>query len=359
MSDDVYRQLAKRLDAIPNGFPPTESGVELRLLAKMFTPEEAAIGTVMRLTLEPAAVIAARINREPKPVSQILKTMSRKGLIRINRGEGQFVFGLMPFVVGIYEEQLLRMDREYAEMFETYLRESKGTAISERPGVHRVIPVEKAIPFNLEIFPFERATEIIENAKSWAVRKCICRTQQKLIGRGCDQTVENCIIFAPFEGAFKRVGINRPISKASARDLLKEAQENGLIHSTGNYQEGMYYICNCCTCCCGIIRGLTEFAMPAAAAHSDFKAVPKEEDCIGCSSCKERCSFEAISIEKSICHVNHTRCLGCGLCITVCPTESLHLERRDKGETPVVPCDKKDWMVQRARERGIPMQDII
>jgi len=81
MSDDVYRRLAKRLDAIPNGFPHTESGVELRLLEKMFTPEEAAIGTVMRLTHEPAAVIAARINREPRPVSQIRKTMSRKCLI--------------------------------------------------------------------------------------------------------------------------------------------------------------------------------------------------------------------------------------------------------------------------------------
>ena len=59
MSEDIYRKLAQRLDAIPNGFPSTESGAELRLLAKMFTPEEAALASVMRLSREPAADIAA------------------------------------------------------------------------------------------------------------------------------------------------------------------------------------------------------------------------------------------------------------------------------------------------------------
>ncbi|MBW1683615.1 MAG: 4Fe-4S ferredoxin, partial [Deltaproteobacteria bacterium] len=38
MSDDVYRKLAKVLDTLPNGFPATESGVELKLLMKIFTP---------------------------------------------------------------------------------------------------------------------------------------------------------------------------------------------------------------------------------------------------------------------------------------------------------------------------------
>ena len=36
MSEDVYRRLAQTLDAIPNGFPATESGVELRLAGQDF-----------------------------------------------------------------------------------------------------------------------------------------------------------------------------------------------------------------------------------------------------------------------------------------------------------------------------------
>ena len=38
---DVYQRLAKKLDELPNGFPATESGVELKILRKIFTQEEA------------------------------------------------------------------------------------------------------------------------------------------------------------------------------------------------------------------------------------------------------------------------------------------------------------------------------
>ena len=61
MPEDIYCKLAQRLDAIPNGFPTTQSGVELRLLAKIFTPEEAALASVMRLIREPVSGIAAGI----------------------------------------------------------------------------------------------------------------------------------------------------------------------------------------------------------------------------------------------------------------------------------------------------------
>ena len=38
MSDDVYRKLADVLDALPNGFPATEDGAEIRLLKRIFSP---------------------------------------------------------------------------------------------------------------------------------------------------------------------------------------------------------------------------------------------------------------------------------------------------------------------------------
>jgi len=42
-SSDVYKKLALYLDDLPAGFPPTEEGVELRLLQALFTPEEAQL----------------------------------------------------------------------------------------------------------------------------------------------------------------------------------------------------------------------------------------------------------------------------------------------------------------------------
>ena len=58
MSEDIYRKLAQRLDAIPNGFPATESGVEMKLLKKVFTPGEADLFCDLKLTPETAEQIA-------------------------------------------------------------------------------------------------------------------------------------------------------------------------------------------------------------------------------------------------------------------------------------------------------------
>ena len=40
-SDELYRKLQQHLDRMPVGFPATESGVEIRILRQLFTPEEA------------------------------------------------------------------------------------------------------------------------------------------------------------------------------------------------------------------------------------------------------------------------------------------------------------------------------
>ncbi len=360
MPEDVYRQLAQRLDAIPNGFPATESGVELRLLAKIFSPEQAALAAVMRLTAEPAADIAARAGLDSNTAYRMLKGMARRGLIRAVKGKGQLNFGLMPFFVGLYEEQLPRMDAELAALFEGYYQETRGKVIlRDVPSVLRVIPVEEAVPFDLEILPYERASALIERARSWGVRDCICRVQRRLVGAGCDHPLENCLVFAPVEGLFDHDQVTRAISKEEALRILREAEEAGLVHSPGNYRDKNYYICNCCPCCCGILRGLVEFGIPNAIAHSGFRAVVDDETCAACGDCLARCPFGALSLPEEICLVDHIRCVGCGLCVTVCPSGALGLERRPESERPSLPADRKEWMAQRARARGLPISEVL
>ncbi len=356
----VYRRLAQRLDAIPNGFPATESGVELRLLAKMFTPQEAALAAAMRLSRESADDIAARAGVDPDQAYRTLKDMVRKGLIRFRRSAGRLTFALMPFVVGIYEEQLPRMDAELARLFEQYFQETQGGGVTrDAPPVHRVIPVEESISLDLEIFPYERASELVEAARSWGVRDCICRVQQRLIGKGCDHPVENCLVLAPIEGAFDHSDVDRAIAKEEALDILRQAEETGLVHSTGNYRDRHHYICNCCTCCCGVLRGVAEFDIPTAIAHSDFRALVDAEICVACGDCVERCQFGALSVSDETCRVDPTRCVGCGLCATVCPTGALELERRPAGEVPTPPANIKEWMTLRAQARGVSTSDIL
>ena len=360
MTRETYERLAQRLDALPNGFPPTESGVELALLEKLFTPQEAALAAVMRLTREDSDAIAARAEVETDLAYDTLKTMARKGLIRVGRGDDGLLFRLMPFVVGFYEEQLPRMDEELAALIERYLQETKGAGMtSSRPPVHRVIPVEESIPFELEILPHERASELLDNAKSWGVRDCICRVQKRLIGESCDHPVENCLVFAPVKGAFDHSEVDRPISRTEALEILHEAEDAGLVHSTGNYVEPHYYICNCCTCCCGILRGVAEFGMPTAVAKADFLATVDADACIGCGDCVARCQFGALSVSDETCRVDGVRCVGCGLCASVCPADALHLQRRPPGEVSSPPHDIKEWGQQRAEARELSLTEVL
>ncbi len=360
MPDEVYRALARRLDEIPNGFAATESGSELRLLAKMFEPAEAKLATVMRLTPERADEIGARAGIEGREAHDTLVTMTKKGLIRTSRGDAGMLFGLMPFVVGIYENQLLRMDEEMATLFEEYMQETGGGSMAHgEPSVHRIIPVETSVPVDVEILPYERASELVEGARSWGVRECICRVQQRKVGKGCDSSLENCVIFAPIPGAFDESESTRAIAKDDALRILREAAEEGLVHSICNHRDQIFYICNCCPCCCGILRGVTEFEVPTAVARSDFRIVVDGDACTGCGACVERCHFRALSLPEEVCAVDYDRCLGCGACARVCAVDALALERRAEGEVPAPPANQRAWLAERAGKRGVSLSDIL
>ena len=133
-----YRRLARSLDALPNRYPPADDESDLRLLAKIFLPEEAALAADLLPELEPPAQIAARLGRDMREVSSLLKEMSKKGQIAFGKtSQGRLGFGLMPFVVGIYEAQAGRIDAEMAGLFEEYYQKAFRNALKIQPQVHR------------------------------------------------------------------------------------------------------------------------------------------------------------------------------------------------------------------------------
>ncbi len=347
-----YKKLAEKLDQIPNRYPATESGIEVRLLEKIFSVEEAAVAAEMYYEKEPAVVIASRAGIPEKETRKILKDLVRKKMILFAKGESALIFGLMPFVVGFYEELLPRLDKEKAELFESYFQETKGRITGEGLSVHRVVPVQESIDIEMEVFPFEKASDLLENAKSWGVRDCICRVQKELIGDPCDHPKENCLVFAPIEGAFDNSEIERVITKQEAIKILHEAEDAGLVHTTGNYQGPNYYICNCCTCSCGIMRSVVEFNNIAGIARSDFLAVVDEDLCIACGDCVERCQFNALNVDGPICEVDAVTCVGCGLCVPVCPEEALILIRHLEGKVLPPPENLKEWGEVRLNNRS-------
>lgn len=360
MVNPVYEQLADRLDAIPNGYPRTESQVELRLLEKLFTPEEASIAVVMCLTPESPADIAQRAGIEKVTARRLLKEMLRNGLIGVKKGGYGLGFHLIPFVVGIYEFNLHRMDEEFANLFERYVQETRGRAVlSFGPPVHRVIPVQESIATGMEIAPYAQASNLLGQARAWGVRDCICRVQQKLVGKGCDHPVEVCLAFSPVENWFDHDPSTRPLTKQEALQLLQEAADAGLVHTIGNHHDGHFYICNCCICSCGILRGIAEFDIPTAVAHSDFRAVVDDDICSGCGDCLDRCQFDALSVQEFVAVVAEQRCVGCGQCVMACPTGALSMKPRPTADRDPIPDNIEAWMVERAKQRGIDLANIL
>lgn len=358
MKDDTFKRLAERLDALPNGFPPTDDGLELRLLAKIFTPEEAALTAQLRLKLETPQQIADRIGGDPNVLSKELKGMARKGLITAGRTDEGLSYGLMPFAVGIYEMQMSTMDAELARLFEDYYLRVFGQVLAIEPSVHRVIPVNESVRMDMEVRPFESAADIVNRAQAWGVWDCICRKQKALIGEPCEHPVDICMVFNQTPGAFDRSSVIKAVTREDAMATLRRAAEAGLVHTVSNNQQGMAYICNCCTCSCGILRGMVDLGIANVVARSAFVNQVDEELCVGCDLCTEQCQFEALSL-NGVVHVSETRCVGCGVCVSFCPEDALSLVRRPVEEIMPPPVTETDWLVERAAARGQDLNEVL
>ena len=353
-----YQSLAERLNALPDGFPPTEDGAELRLLQFLFSPEEAQLAAQLRLTKETSSEITSRLELDHKPTRDLLKKMSRKGLIAAGKVDGGIGFGLEPFVIGIYEHQAGRIDEKLAKLFEQYYKQAFSTALDVKPQFHRVIPVDETVDVDMEVLPFESVTSLIDQANSWGVLDCICRKQKALIGEACDHPLEVCMVFNERPNAFDGHPVIRSLDREGAYAVMHTATEAGLVHSISNKQDGHQYICNCCTCSCGILRGMAEMGVANVVARSPFISAVDEDLCAKCETCSDYCQFEAITYQE-IAVVDRNRCVGCGLCALHCPDEAMTLERRPSEEILPVPETISKWRMHRAAARGINMDDVL
>jgi hypothetical protein len=81
MGDDVYVKLREFMNTLPAGYPSTPSRVEIRILKKLFSPEEAELTMQLKNEPEEVPVIAARLGLEEAQLAQRLEKIAQKGLI--------------------------------------------------------------------------------------------------------------------------------------------------------------------------------------------------------------------------------------------------------------------------------------
>ncbi len=349
----VYTKLAKHLDKLPGGYPPTDSGVELRILKRLFSEDEAELALHLTLIPEEAKVVARRAKLPTAEAARRLKEMARKGLIfSIELKNRPALFMASQFVVGIWEYHVNDLDpgliadmRQYIP----YLFDKE--AWSKSPQL-RTIPVGRALPAGAEILDYESAEELIKRQKHILVAPCICRKEHQIAGDGCDRPLETCLVFGAGVFYYERNGLGRRIDVDECLEILKIADKAGLVLQPSNTKK-IINICCCCGDCCHVLKTIASFPRPADIAASPFIARADSSQCSGCGVCVDRCQMGALGLDDDeLVVLQEHRCIGCGLCVSTCPTGGLSLERKPADQQKPVPNNIIQMSRNLARARG-------
>jgi len=347
---DVYQQLACHLDNLPGGFPPTGSGVELRILRHLFSPEEAALALHLTLIPEEARVVARRAGISVAAATRRLEAMARKGLLfRTEDVPGRPTYMAAQYAIGIWEFQVNRLTPAFVRDMEAYIPSLKDTAW-KRPQL-RTIPIGQSLHHEIVVLPHEKAEALIDHHEKFAVNPCICRRERRLVGEGCGKPEEVCLTFGIVAEFMIRNGCGRASDKQEVLAIIRCADESGLVLQPGNSRE-VLYMCCCCGCCCAALRTIKHLPRPAAWVASPFGVVFNGETCEGCGVCLERCPMEAIRRVDGQIAVDVDRCIGCGLCVSTCPTGSLTLKRKSEAHREKMPRDTVASLYALGRARG-------
>ena len=350
---DVYHKLARHLDGLPGGFPPTESGVELRILQRLFTPEQAGLAVHLTPIPEPARVLARRAGLSVATTKSLLEEMSRRGLImslELRSGWPRQYLAAQ-FVIGIWEFNVNNLDQEFVRDMHDYMPSLFNPEAWGKSPQIRTIPISRSLPLDHSILPYDRAEEIIRAQKRFLVAPCICRREQAMVGLGCQRPEESCLVFGLAADYYLHLGVGRSIDRSETLDILCRGEEQALVLQPGNTRAPLN-ICLCCGCCCGVLRNVKQQPRPADLTGSGYLARLDRSACLGCGLCLQRCQMDALSLDGPSAVLNPDRCIGCGLCVSTCPAKALTLVPKPDHRRPPVPRDSVRAALQLGRATG-------
>jgi electron transport complex protein RnfB len=360
----IYQDLRKHLDKLPIGMPATESGVEIRILQHLFTPEEAKIALQLSMMPEPVSRIYRRVKKTGFSIEElehILGQMADKGSILLSKKDDGKRYSIMPLAVGSFELQLERITRDFGQDMVQYLWGEFGKEMFQTkiPQL-RTIPIEKSIPTpdKYQVSTYDNVREIIENVGGQiAVVNCVCRQTKDVIGESCIKTDlrETCIVFRDNTEYYLNHRIGRSISKEEALGILEKAQEAGLVLQPENTQHPGF-VCCCCGDCCGILTTVKKFPRPAELYASNYYAEVDPELCNGCGICVERCQMEALTVVNGVAIVNLDRCIGCGNCAANCELNASQLRKK---EVKLLPPKDTDALYTRIMSKKIGRWNML
>jgi len=318
--DDRYTKLADKIFMGNSRLIPM-------LFEAVAPPEEADVLLALPGT---ATAVAGQFGIEETKAAGMLDDLYRKGLAFKKETPEGTLYRMCRDLMQFHDASILwpEAPRSYLDLWQEFMEE-EWPAFSEmvekmlpRP-VTRIIPVSEALEARQQILAFEDVRQMIDEADVIAVTNCTCR----LTAHKCDRPVEICMQLGKAGAYSIDRGTGRELSKEEALQLLKKAEQAGLIHVTMNRAADTHFICNCCNDCCMTFPMLINRQLKMC-DPSRFAARVDASLCDSCGDCLERCYFGALSMEDESAGamIDAEACMGCGLCQVVCPTGAIALD---------------------------------
>ena len=288
---------------------------EYRILAPIVDDDMCRVMMHMRLeTNRTVEDIAKRCHESEAFVQEQIDKLIIAGIVRSRKVGSLDCYYYPIWVPGIIEGILTNKEQceRYPDIgycFEEYARrrpEMVAPAFnSGKLGMFmmRVMPVMSAIENNTKTASYDEIATLIENATAISVGPCSCRRARRLMGEGCGHLEEDmCMYLNDNAITYSKTGAHRLISKEEAYEVLRRAEDNGLVHEINQTPgfEDTTAICNCCGCSCFALR-IAEMFRAKNAIRSNYVARVDKEKCVACGQCVENCQTNAIRLGQKNC----------------------------------------------------------
>ena len=285
---------------------------EYRILDPIVDDDMCSVMMRMRLETDFSAEDLAKKTRKSLDFVQTqCDKLVKAGVIRTRVRSGVLCYYYPIWVPGIMEGILSNREQcdahpELGACFEEYTRIRVGMLapmLGNGVNFMRVMPVMSAIENDTHKASYDEISTLIEKAWAISVGPCSCRRSRRLMGEGCGHLEEDmCLYLNDNAISFSKNGEHRLITKEEAYEILRRAEDNGLVHEVNQALgfDDVTAICNCCGCSCYALRIAELFRSPNGVS-SNFIARVGKDKCVACGQCVENCQTNAVRLGQKHC----------------------------------------------------------
>ncbi|MGB4588627.1 MAG: FAD-dependent oxidoreductase [Clostridiaceae bacterium] len=287
---------------------------EYMILEPVVTEEMAEVGLSLKFRKPMSAEeVSPLCGKSLEDTKRLLWELADAGVCFVNEIDGVDKYWTEIWVPGVMEMMSNNLEnvRKYpqiAEAFEAYGRVRGSQTVGNFPvatGLMRVIPIETAIDGESRRASYEEISKYLNENSVFSVSDCACRTVRESMGEGCGHLKENmCIQLGHAAEYYIRTGKGKSINREEAFEIIRKAEENGLMHQIPNTDGPgkTHAICNCCGCGCLSLR-TAEMFYNNDMVRSNYVSKIDKEKCVACGECVEVCPVNALKLGQKVCSI--------------------------------------------------------